>query len=49
MRDGEQTLSIPFKTLAKLLNEAESEHELSAEPDEDIPKRFRKQKRTPSE
>lgn len=49
MRDGKQILSIPFKTLAKLLNEAESEHELSAEPDEDIPKRFRKRKRTPSE
>ena len=49
MRDSKQTLSIPFKTLAKLLNKAESEHEVSAEPDDDISKRFRKRKRTPSE
>jgi hypothetical protein len=49
MRDGKQTLSIPFETLAKLLNEAESEQELSAESDDNIPTRFRKRKRTPSE
>lgn len=49
MRDGKQTLSIPFETLAKLLNEAESEQELSAESDDNIPTWFRKRKRTPSE
>jgi hypothetical protein len=48
MRDGKETLSIPFETLAKLLNEAESDQELSAESDGKKVARYRKRKRTPS-
>lgn len=33
MRDGKETLSVPFETLAKLLNEAESDQGLLAESD----------------
>jgi hypothetical protein len=48
MRDGKETLSIPFATLAKLLNEAESDQELLAESDDYKVARYRKRKRTPS-
>ena len=49
MRDGKETLSIPFETLAKLLSEAESDQELLAESEDNKVARYRKRKRTPSE
>jgi hypothetical protein len=48
-QDGKDKMSIPFAILTKLLNEAEKDRECPAESEDDIPKLFRKRKRTPSE